>query len=306
MREPTSATSKGLYSGLLIVDKPAGMSSAQVVHRLRKILQEPRAGHTGTLDPLATGVLPICLGPSTKLAQFLSAQDKRYRAELTLGVETNTLDRMGEAVAITSDDAVEAISDEQIAAALDSFVGAQLQTPPMYSALKVDGRRLYKRALAGEVIDRLPRAVQIHSIALLARRGSLLEIDIHCSKGTYVRSLVDDIGKQLGVGAHLSELRRLSSGRFNVADALVEECWTPDQIASSLIPLEQMTGLPSSVVTDNVVARIRCGEPMDPGLVGIATDYQGRVQLLAPGAKRLLAVVYVSGQLIRYDRVFRD
>jgi tRNA pseudouridine55 synthase len=297
---------RSLYSGLIVVDKPTGMSSAQVVHRLRKILQEPRAGHTGTLDPLATGVLPICLGPSTKLAQFLIAEDKRYRAELTLGVQTNTLDRMGEVVATAGDDAVASLGDDQIAAALNCFVGAQLQTPPMYSALKVDGRRLYKRAVAGEVIDRQPRAIHIHSIALLERRGPLLKIDIHCSKGTYIRSLVDDIGKQLGVGAHLSELRRLASGRFMVEDALPEVRWEPEQIANALIPLEQMTGLPSSVVSDNVVARIRCGEPMDPALVGILPEYQGRVQLLAPGAKRLLAVVYVSGQLIRYDRVFRD
>jgi tRNA pseudouridine55 synthase len=314
IRKPNLASKKSAvrpsaYCGLVVVNKPSGISSAQLVHKLRKLLSEPRAGHTGTLDPLATGVLPICFGPATKLAQFLSAEDKRYWARLHLGVTTTTLDRMGEVTDTADASSVSAIRDPDIERVLAGFVGDQLQTPPMFSAIKVRGKRLYERAMAGEELDREPRRITVYSIRMVARLASMVDMEVHCSKGTYIRSLVDDIGTKLGVGAHLSELSRTASGRYTIAEALPESRWDASNIAAAMIPMEQMTDLPISVVDPIVIERIRCGEPMPPSLVGVANDEQGRVLLRSMDTEnakgRILAVVYVSGGLVRYDRVFR-
>ncbi len=296
--------------GIVVVDKPAGLSSAQVVHRIRLALREPRAGHTGTLDPLATGVLPICLNVATKLAGYLIAEDKRYVAKLQLGVETTTLDRLGQVTAEAAAHDVAAISDAALAQAVAQFVGELAQVPPMFSAIKVDGERLYKRARQGEVIERAARQVTVHSMHVVARAGAIVDIEVHCSKGTYIRSLVDDIGRALGVGAHIRELRRTASGRFDIAQALPIEQWTRPALAQGLISLETATGLPQVTVDDNLVVRVRHGETMMPDELRIPETMRSGspFQLVATGANaelELLAIAHVAASRVRYARVFR-
>ncbi len=300
--------------GIVVVDKPPAMTSAQAVHRLRKVLKEDRAGHTGTLDPLATGVLPICLNVATKLAGYLTAEDKRYWAQVKLGIETTTLDRCGDIVKQAPSDAVAAISDSDIQHVLQRFLGPSAQVPPMFSAIKVDGMRLYKHARAGDVIERQPRDISVHSLSMLARDGATLELAVHCSKGTYIRSLVDDIGRALGVGAHVMELRRIASGRFSIAQAVPIERWTRDELLAGLISLETATGLPDIVIDPalpGMIERVRNGETMMPDELRIPEALRdgAHFQLLAqltPGTPpQLLAIAHVATYRVRYARVFR-
>src|SRR6185503_2587794 len=171
--------------GVLVIDKPAGLTSAGAVEKVRRTLHLDRAGHGGTLDPIATGVLPVCVGAGTKLAQFLLADDKAYEAEAVLGVETDTLDRTGRVVAERAVD----VTRDQIVAALARHLGEQTQIPPMYSAIKQGGVRLYDRARAGHEVERAPRPIRIDRLELLAFEPPRFRIAIACSKGTYVRSL---------------------------------------------------------------------------------------------------------------------
>lgn len=205
--------------GVLVVDKPAGMTSFDVVRRVRALGKGRKAGHTGTLDPAATGVLPICLGNSTKLSTFLLEGDKRYEGVVRFGVETTTYDAEGEVVA-THDPS--GLREEAVRAAAEAMVGSYWQTPPMYSAVKVEGRRLYELAREGKEVERKPRKVTIHSLECVAwdPAASTLTIRLSCSKGTYVRSIAHELGAALGVGGHLASLRRLGSGPFSLEQAV--------------------------------------------------------------------------------------
>jgi tRNA pseudouridine55 synthase len=204
-------------NGVVVVDKPAGLTSFDVVARVRRALGERRVGHAGTLDPLATGVLPVCVGEATKLVPFLMGGDKEYEAEARLGVTTDTLDATGTVVAEASADHV---SRADVAATLPRFRGRILQTPPMHSALRVDGRRLYELARQGVEVERVARPVEVHALELTAWTPPTLGLRIRCGKGTYVRSLIADLGAALGVGAHMTELRRTRVGAFTLATAL--------------------------------------------------------------------------------------
>lgn len=207
-------------NGVLVVDKPCGLTSFAVVKRVRRLLagKRDKVGHGGTLDPFASGVLPVCLGEATKVLAFLLAADKAYDAVLRLGVETDTLDVTGKVVA---EHAVGALDATAVQAALAAFRGTIVQTPPMFSALKRDGRPLYAYARAGVTVERAPRTVTIHTLDLLAfEPPDRVRIRVRCSKGTYIRALASDIGRQLGVGAHLLELRRTASGPFMLEQAL--------------------------------------------------------------------------------------
>lgn len=202
--------------GVLLLDKPRGWTSNQAVQAAKRLYRAERAGHTGTLDPLATGLLPICLGEATKFSAGLLDADKGYDAVVRLGVTTATGDAEGEvlerrAVAVTGD---------AIAAALAALRGTIRQVPPMHSALKRDGRPLYEYARAGIEVERAPRRVTIHALDLLEREGDLLHLRVLCSKGTYVRVLAEDLGRALGCGAHLAALRRTRVGRLSVAQAV--------------------------------------------------------------------------------------
>jgi tRNA pseudouridine55 synthase len=203
-------------SGILNVDKPPGMTSHDVVDEVRRIVGQRKVGHAGTLDPMATGVLLVCLGKATRVAEYLMKGRKRYRATIVLGMTTDTYDAEGEIV--SSGGKADFASDE-IEAALARFVGRIEQVPPMYSAIKQQGRPLYELARQGKTVERSPRPVEIDTVELLHWTPPALCIEVACSPGTYIRSLAHDLGQFLGSGAHLATLVRLSSGRFTLEDA---------------------------------------------------------------------------------------
>ena len=204
-------------NGTINVNKPVGFTSHDVVAKLRGILSTKRIGHTGTLDPDATGVLPICVGTATKAAEFLTAEQKEYVAEVTLGVETDTQDASGTVLRF----AAVHVTEEDVSAAVRQFVGEIAQTPPMYSAIKQDGKRLYELAREGKTVERKPRMVTIDAIVIESfdLENKKFSMRVRCSKGTYIRTLCRDIGERLGCFAHMSALCRTQSGRFRIEDA---------------------------------------------------------------------------------------
>lgn len=203
-------------NGIMIIDKEPDFTSADVVAKMRGICGQRKIGHTGTLDPAATGVLPVCLGSATKLCDLLTDKDKEYVAELTLGVETDTQDATGCVLAQRPVN----ISGEEARAACMSFVGGYLQTPPMYSALKVNGRRLYELAREGKVVERKARPVVIHELEVLELNMPVVKMRVVCSKGTYIRTLCADIGEKLGCGGTMQSLRRTRVGMFGLEQAV--------------------------------------------------------------------------------------
>ncbi|MGI6408841.1 MAG: tRNA pseudouridine(55) synthase TruB [Thiopseudomonas sp.] len=203
-------------SGILILDKPAGVSSNGALQKVRWLLNSDKGGHTGSLDPLATGVLPLCFGEATKFSRYLLDADKAYEAEVRLGQTTNTGDAEGEVLETRPVN----ISLEQAEAVLPQFRGDIMQVPPMYSALKQDGQPLYKLARAGEVVERKARSIHIAALELLSLEGDLLRLRVSCSKGTYIRTLAEDIGRELGCGAHIAGLRRIAAGPFDLSRAV--------------------------------------------------------------------------------------
>lgn len=207
-------------NGIVLLDKPLGITSNRALQIVKRLFNAAKAGHTGSLDPLATGLLPLCLGEATKVSGFLLDADKSYLATLKLGIKTSSADAEGE---ILETRPVEIYSNKQINAAIEIFLGDIDQVPPMHSALKVDGQPLYKLAHQGLVIERKARSVHIFSIEVLRYEGDEMDIEVHCSKGTYIRTLAEDIGEKLGCGAHLSALRRTSSGPFDLKDSVTIE-----------------------------------------------------------------------------------
>jgi tRNA pseudouridine55 synthase len=206
--------------GILLLDKPAGITSNDALQIIKRLYQAARAGHTGSLDKPATGMLPLCLGEATKFSSYLLNADKTYVSVAKLGVTTSTADGEGE---ILETRQVPELIQRQVENAIAQFVGDIEQVPPMYSALKVDGQRLYKLAYQGLEVERKSRPVTIHQIDLLHFDEASFEIRVRCSKGTYIRTLVEDIGQALGWGAHVSTLRRLSTGPFNEAQMVSME-----------------------------------------------------------------------------------
>ncbi len=205
--EPRARVAWRALDGILLLDKPLGLSSNQALQRVRRLYRAAKAGHTGSLDPLATGMLPVCFGQATKVCAYLLDSDKVYRAELKLGARTNTADAEGEVVEQAP---VPPIDEARLALAVAGLTGAQTQVPPMYSALKVDGQRLYALARAGIEVEREAREVVIHALAAsrVAGEPDRVEFTVHCSKGTYVRTLGEDLARALGTVGHLTALRR--------------------------------------------------------------------------------------------------
>jgi tRNA pseudouridine55 synthase len=204
--------------GILLLDKPAGITSNDALQKVKRLFDARKAGHTGSLDKTATGLLPLCFGDACKFSSFLLDADKYYRAKCQLGAETRTGDAAGE---ITVENAVPNLSEDTLNGILNEFCGEISQIPPMFSALKQNGQRLYKLAYKGEEVERAPRAVTIHQISLRELTATHFEIDVICSKGTYIRTLAEDIGRRIGCGAHVSTLRRLGSGPYN-AEAMID------------------------------------------------------------------------------------
>ncbi|RJP50974.1 MAG: tRNA pseudouridine(55) synthase TruB, partial [Anaerolineaceae bacterium] len=208
---------KNAISGALVVDKPVGMTSHDVVQAIRNGTGLRRAGHTGTLDPRASGVLVILVGPAVRLSEYVSASDKRYQAIIRLGGSTDTFDAEGQ-VTLSKDPLT--VTEAQFEEALKSFVGEIEQTPPPYSAVKVQGRKAYEMARKGEEVELEPRTITVHHLEVLEWTPPEVVIDVHCSSGTYVRSLANDLGIKLGCGAYLVGLRRTKSGRFSLRDSV--------------------------------------------------------------------------------------
>jgi tRNA pseudouridine55 synthase len=225
--------------GILIVNKPESKTSFSVVARLKRLTGEKRVGHTGTLDPIATGVLPICFGQATRMAQFLTNSSKTYLAQIELGVTTDTFDREGKVVEHKD---YSGITLSRIKEALAAFTGAIDQTPPAFSALKQGGRRCYELARAGMPVKPKSRRVEITKLELISCQLPLIEINVDCSKGTYIRSLANDIGEFLGCGAYLKNLTRLRCGPFSIQDALsleqVEDAFHKDAWKNLIRPVD--------------------------------------------------------------------
>lgn len=206
-------------SGIILLDKPLGFTSNAALQKVRWLLNAEKAGHTGSLDPLATGVLPLCFGEATKFSQYLLDSDKGYETVMQLGVTTTTADAEGDVLR----EREVTVGRADIEAVLPHFRGPIQQVPPMYSALKRDGQPLYKLARAGEVVEREARSVTIGSLELLAVEQTRATLAVHCTKGTYIRTLVEDIGERLGCGAHVAQLRRTQAGPFKLAQTITLE-----------------------------------------------------------------------------------
>ncbi|NLY43606.1 MAG: tRNA pseudouridine(55) synthase TruB [Clostridiaceae bacterium] len=248
--------------GIINVLKPGGMTSHDVVSFIRKHTRTKRVGHTGTLDPGAAGVLPICVGRTTKVAEWLSGQDKKYRAELQLGVTTDTQDGFG---TVLSERKVN-VSRERIEQAIHSFKGTISQVPPMYSAVKVKGQKLYELARKGVEIERKPRQVTIFNIEVIDidEINNRVLFDVHCSKGTYIRTLCHDIGEKLGCGAYMSFLLRLSSGRFKLEESVtledIEKHSLNNKLEELLVPVDQVFDTwPSITIQPDVEKKVLNG-----------------------------------------------
>ncbi|MET0753307.1 MAG: tRNA pseudouridine(55) synthase TruB, partial [Pyrinomonadaceae bacterium] len=253
-------------NGILIIDKPVGITSHDVVARCRRILRTKRIGHTGTLDPFATGVMVILVGQATRLAQFLDKDAKEYEALVRFGSETDTGDRTGE-LRITNYDSRD-VSIEEIENVLPGFRGEIEQTPPMYSAKKVEGKKLYELARKGIEIERKPVNITIYELEVqsskLKAQSSDVSIRVLCSAGTYIRTLAEDIGRKLNVGAHLAELRRTRAGKFDLSKAVrlekLEEIAAENLLDNALISMnEAISHLPEVVLNEAEVKRTQSG-----------------------------------------------
>lgn len=284
---------RDLVDGVLLLDKPVGLSSNDALIKAKRVLNAKKAGHTGTLDPFATGLLPLCFGEATKFSQDLLEADKTYEATVHLGIVTTTGDTEGEAVETREVD----VTPEQIEAALARFRGPINQVPPMYSALKRDGKALYEYAREGIVLEREARPVTIHALSLVEYAAPFLKIRVTCSKGTYVRVLGEDIGAALGCGAHLNALRRIEVGALDVTgmitlDALLAH---PDPL-SLLRPVDALLStFPSVELTAELAKRFLQGQRLALGKEAIEVpQQQGRVRIYHDG--RLLG----TGQLGEY------
>jgi tRNA pseudouridine55 synthase len=289
--------------GLLVVDKPPGPTSFDVVRRVRSVLRLKKVGHTGTLDPAATGVLPLCLGDATRVAGYVTERDKAYEAVVGLGEETDTQDATGKVVASAE---VPAFGTEQLEAALDRFRGTFLQVPPMYSAVKVQGKRLYELAREGKEVERAAREVTVHRLQLVDRGARQLRLEVHCSKGFFVRTLAHELGRALGCGAHLVALRRTRSGPFTLAQALPLQqlealAADPRALAARLVSVEEaLSELPELRVGGVDAERVRHGVPLEGH--GVLAG-QGKLRVTGPDGK-VLAVAEVDGsRRVRYARV---
>jgi len=274
-------------SGILLLDKPLGLSSNGALQRVKHLYRAAKAGHTGSLDPLATGLLPVCLGSATKISAFLLDADKRYRVRVRLGETTTTADAEGEVIRTAPTDG---ITQAAVTAALGSFLGTISQLPPMYSAVKHQGERLYKLARQGIEVERQPRAITIFAIELLDMALPEVEFDIHCSKGTYVRTLAEDLGEMLGCGGHVVALRRTGVGPYLesagplVTMAQLEALGEEDYRAMDALLLSQDSALghwPEVRLSEDACFYLRQGQAV---LVPRAPT-QGRVRLYDPSAR---------------------
>ncbi len=289
----------GIGDGILNVNKQAGWTSHDVVAKVRGLLEGPKVGHAGTLDPAATGVLPVLVGRGTRIAEYLLDWDKEYRAVLRLGQTTDTQDATGAVLATRS---LDGLTEGQIRSAIARFQGRITQVPPMYSAVKVDGVPLYKSARAGKTVERKPRTVEIYELEVLGIAGADVTLRVRCSKGTYVRTLCADIGGVLGVGGHLRSLQRTRVGPLAVEQALTLEAIgarvVAGRLAEDLLTLDEaLAAVPAIVVDERTAERVRHGAAIPAGAgrwLASAGQEAPTVVRVKDTAGRLLAVGKIS------------
>ena len=294
MNTPRTRVQRRPVHGVLLLDKPIGLSSHQALQKVKWLLRAEKAGHTGTLDPLATGVLPICFGAATKFSQMHLDADKAYRTTVRLGIKTSTGDAEGD---VLEEHAV-AVSDAQVQAVLKRFMGPIMQVPPMHSALKKDGRALYEYARAGIEVERQARNVTIYKLeklqADLDAQSPSLELLVDCSKGTYIRTLGEDIGAALGCGAHLSALRRVRTGDFREAQCVTLtalEAMTESQRMACVLPVDVLLAGHDPVTLDgDNAARFLSGMRRRGGWANAE-----KVAVYAQAPKALLGTGHVQG-----------
>lgn len=276
--------------GLLLIDKPRGLTSHDVVSRVRRICKMRKVGHAGTLDPLATGVLPVAVGQGTKALQFLLIAEKSYRATIRLGISTDTLDSEGQVVATSQ---LPEDCAERLKQVLPAFRGSIQQVPPMYSALKKDGVPLYKLARQGQTIEREPRTVEITRLEVLSIDLPDVVIEVDCSKGTYIRTLAQDIGDALGCGAHITELRRLSSGPFTIDECVTLEAlaeYPPDENRGLLSIEQSLMFYPAVNLAGSAAKNLRFGVPPEADNVSLDEDVESGGLVRMMDGDQLLAM----------------
>jgi tRNA pseudouridine55 synthase len=286
-----------VVNGILLLDKPIGITSNAALQQVKRLFDARKAGHTGNLDPMASGLLPLCLGEATKVSAFLLDADKRYRGTCKLGVRTRTGDADGEVLETRT---VAAYTPDQIDVVLKRFMGEIEQIPPMHSAIKHQGQPLYKLAHQGLEVERQPRQVVIHELKLLRHEGDELEIEVYCSKGTYIRTLAEDIGEALGCGAHLSQLQRTQVGPFNASgmielDQLRQVALESGQegLDALLLPIDAaMSDWPTVTLNANLAYYVRQGQAVQVSqaptqgwlrLLGAQGEFIGVGQVLDDG-----------------------
>ena len=286
---------KNAISGVLVIDKPVGMTSHDVVQAVRNGTNLRRAGHTGTLDPRASGVLVILVGPAVRLSEYVSASDKRYQAIIRLGSSTDTFDADGK---FTRSDQPVNVTEAQFEEVLKTFIGEIEQTPPPYSAVKLQGRKAYEMAREGEEVEIAPRKIMVHHLEVLEWASPEVVIDVHCSSGTYVRSLANDLGVQLGCGAYLVGLRRTKSGRFSLRDATplrkLQEAFNAGNWYQYLIPAAEALGdWPAIELSPDEVEGVRHGHRVKA--VGEA-ELGSRVRGVSTQGELVALMELVSGE----------
>ncbi len=280
--------------GIILLDKRLGVSSNKALQEVRRLFNANKAGHTGSLDPLATGLLPLCFGEATKVSALMLDDDKRYQVTMKLGVMTDTGDAEGQVIETKP---VPELSIDQIQCSLEKFIGLQAQVPPMYSALKLNGKKLYELAREGITVERAPRQITIYELHLLEATFDTLTLDVACSKGTYIRSLVEDIGHDLGCGATVTALRRSQAGQFLLENAKTIEqlsALTNDELYANLMacdkPLEK---LPALLLSGQQAKAISYGQDIDIESQKSESDYR----LYADGLFLGLGEYGINGKL---------
>lgn len=290
------------HTGFLNLDKPLQWTSHDVVARVRRRLQKltgrKKVGHAGTLDPLASGVLVLCLGQATRLSSYVMHTRKQYRARISLGQTTTSYDAEGDVTALADADSITLADIERV---LPQFIGSIQQVPPMHSAVKIGGQKLYQLARQGKSVERPARPVDVHSIDILAWNSPIIKLDVVCGSGTYIRSLAHDIGQALGVGAHLSALRRIASGGFHIRDSISLDKVTEDDdwLQHIIPPYAALRHQPRLILDASEIQRVRQGQ-----FIQRRTDFDADQVFAFTHDKRLAAILRPRGQLWKPHKVF--
>lgn len=289
-------------NGVLNINKPENMTSHDVVAIIRRTLNTKKVGHTGTLDPMVTGVLPICVGRATKIVDFIQNDKKTYEAEMTLGVATATEDQWGEVVETKPVD----VTDETFKEAILSFVGEIEQVPPMYSALKVNGKKLYELARAGKTVERKPRKRTIYAIENIKINGHVATFRVICSKGTYIRTLCKDIGTKLGTVAHMSGLVRTATGQFHIEDAIDLEAARNMglDLVKHFVSVDQALGFEQKVsISKKAVELIQNGVKIDL-MRYVDFDYEDQSYVLIYHQEQFIALAQFNHDQLKVTKLF--